>query len=30
MTRIDLNSDIGEGFGRWTLGEHELHQAPGQ
>lgn len=21
MTRIDLNSDIGEGFGRWTLGD---------
>ncbi|MEO8851940.1 MAG: 5-oxoprolinase subunit PxpA [Allobranchiibius sp.] len=23
MTRIDLNSDVGESFGRWTLGDDE-------
>ncbi|HCC32800.1 MAG TPA: LamB/YcsF family protein, partial [Clostridiales bacterium] len=22
--RIDLNADLGEGFGRWTLGPEEL------
>ncbi|MCZ2818670.1 LamB/YcsF family protein [Modestobacter sp. VKM Ac-2984] len=23
MTRVDLNSDLGEGFGQWTLGDDE-------
>jgi UPF0271 protein len=23
VTDIDLNSDLGEGFGRWTLGDDE-------
>ncbi len=23
MSAIDLNSDLGEGFGRWTLGDDE-------
>ncbi len=23
MTRIDLNADLGEGFGRWTLGDDQ-------